>query len=118
MFNRYPIISSETGCKYEVEIYPYCGKESNYTEGCLVRLYKKRWIFNHELKHLWMDNEDNKITLSNVYGDKTKTEYNYNMINMTKLIVNLYENTIKRKTNSLRQIDKDLEEFKLWDGIV
>lgn len=44
-YYKYPIISKETGKEYLVKIYLYGLDSNRYSEGCVVALYKKKWIF-------------------------------------------------------------------------
>jgi hypothetical protein len=116
---KYPIVSEKTNQKYEVTIYPYCKNDKRYIEGCVVELKKKWFLFSTGLINRLFDNDNGKISISHWSSDDvTKTTLDYNMINMTKLIVNLYEVKNKVSNNSVEQLNSDFGEFSKWDGVV
>jgi hypothetical protein len=116
--NKYPIKSKESGNTYEVEIYPYRAEDSRYLEGCIVTLYSKKWIFKTQLRQSQFDNNDGKISISYFSHTSTNTEVDYNLVNMTKLIVQLYEKSIENQIKTRKQLEKDFNDFKEWNGEV
>jgi hypothetical protein len=118
IFDKYPITSKETGLEYRVKIMPYHQSIDKYSEGCIVTLYKKRFLFDKELINRYFNNNNSKINIEYLYSSDKETDYDYNMIEMTRLIVNLYEETIKKKLKNTKQVNTDFEDFNNWNGEV
>lgn len=115
---KYPITSKETDNTYEVVIYPYGMNEERYLEGCIATLRKKKLIFSRNLLTRFLDNNEGKITITYINSPDEKTSYEYNLINISKLIVELYESGNKYKMNSINKLKSDFNEFSNWDGKV
>lgn len=114
---KYPITNKDTGNTYEVVIHPYGMDDERYLEGCIVSLRKKKWLSSKEILKRCFENNDGKIDISNLSSDE-ETEFDYNLINMTKLIVQLYEANNVNELESLKGLKEDFAEFSKWDGIV
>lgn len=112
---KYPIVSSVTGLQYAVKITPYGLDDSRYIEGCCVTLYKQGRFFKRQVKYNHFDNRNDKIRISSIYKP-IDTDIDYSMINMARLIVELYENTIQTEINSNKKLNDDFEKFKEWNG--
>jgi hypothetical protein len=113
---KYPITSSVTGNKYLIKIKPFYGDDTKYKQGCVVSLRKNN-LFHTILREDHFKNKDGKINIEHYYGKDTETDWEYNLIEMTKLIVKLYERSKNLDNTSKLQLDKDYEEFEKWDGI-
>jgi len=114
--SKYPIVSSETGNKYEVEISPYGQDDARYLEGCVITLNKKGRIFSTQLITRHFSNNNGKIKLEYFRNPDWQTEINYNMVDMTKLIVRIYESSIKQNIKDTKQMENDYIEFATWNG--
>jgi hypothetical protein len=115
---KYPIISKNSGNKYEVSIYPFGDDDDRYSEGCIVSLYKKGKIFSKKLKESHFNNKDGKIMVSYYTKNDMDTDYTYDLIGMTSLVVCLYEKTIKTTISNKNKFDHDYKEFEDWNGEV
>lgn len=113
---KQPITSKRTGKQYKVKIKPYYGEYKKYINGSIVSLHTIG-LFSKELLSRMFDNKNGKITISYLSSDKD-TEFNYNMVDMTKLILKLHENINETETLSLEKIKNDYNEFEKWNGEV
>lgn len=114
---KFPITSSITQEKYKVKIKPYRNDDTQYSNGCIVELYKPGFIFDDKLYNLHCNNNNGKIEIDHVYRD-VKTDIDYNLVNIAKLIVNRYEKGNRMKIQSKTAIKKDYNDFKEWNGVV
>lgn len=114
---KYPITSKETGITYEVRIRPYQLDDKQYGDGSVVYLYSDGFM-GHELRKEYFNNNDGKIGIFYMNKPNEHTAYDYNMIEMAKLVVKLYEQDTVSERCSLKQIEKDFTDFKKWDGTV
>lgn len=115
---KYPITSQETGNTYKVVIHPYGMDDGKYIDGCVVSLRKKGFLFSKEICNRFFDNKNGKIVVAYFGHKNNETNFDYNLVSMTNLIVQLYE---KNETNgciSIKKLRDDSTEFSKWDGIV
>jgi hypothetical protein len=115
---KYPIISEVTSNKYLVKIKPYQEDDTQYKRGCIVSLCEKGMLFTHVLQTSQFANDDGKIKIQYWSRKDQITDWDYNLIDMTKLIVNLYETSNKLNDESKLTLEKDFEELKNWNGLV
>ena len=116
--SKYPIVSKTTGLEYKVTIKPYCGSTEGFNSGSVVSLRKKKKIFDKLLLQRQFDNHSGKIKVSSWREADYVTDYDYNMVEMTKYIVDLYERSILNELMSIENYNKNYEEMQHWDGEV
>ena len=115
---KFPVISKTTGLEYEVTIKPYYEGIEGFDNGSVVQLRKKKKIFDKLLLQKQFDNHSGKIKVSSWREADYITDYDYNMVEMTKYIVDLYERSILNELMSIENYNKNYEEMQQWDGEV
>lgn len=113
---KYPVTSEVTGKEYLVRIAPF-GDDDKYLKGCIVSIHNCN-VFHKKLLNYIFKNNNGKIKILGWNGKDSQTEHDYNMINMSNLIVSNYEIIHNLNDKSILTIDKDFKEFAEWDGNV
>lgn len=114
---KYPVTSEITSKKYLIRIEPFGDNDNKYSKGCIVSIHSSS-IFHKKLLSYIFKNINGKIKILSWNGNDCQTEHNYNMINMSNLIVANYEIMHNLNDKSVLTIDKDFKEFTEWDGNV